>query len=68
MGRADDRMSVRFTREVEGDAWLHPDVAQVELRKMLVPADDDLIETVPVTRDLLRTKEPGAELLVPVGA
>jgi hypothetical protein len=26
---------------------------------MLVPPDDDLFEAVPVTRDLLRTKEPG---------
>ena len=35
----------------------------VELRKMLAPADDNLLETFPVTRDLLRTKEPGPEIL-----
>jgi putative SOS response-associated peptidase YedK len=61
-----DRMPVLFTREAEWDAWLHPDAAPDELRKMLVPADDDLLEAYPVTRDLLRTKEPGPELLTPV--
>ena len=61
-----DRMPVLFTRDAEWDAWLHPDADPVELRKMLVPADDDLLETFPVTRELLRTKEPGPALLAPV--
>lgn len=61
-----DRMPVLFTREAEWDAWLLPDADPVELRKMLVPADDDLLETFPVSRDLLRSKEPGPHLLEPV--
>ena len=58
-----DRMPVLFTREAEWDAWLSPDAAPDELIKMLVPAPDDLLDAFPVTRDLLRTKEPGPELL-----
>jgi hypothetical protein len=34
--------------------------------ELLVPADDDQLETFPVTRDLLRIKEPGPELLAPM--
>lgn len=56
-------MPVLFTREAEWDAWLHPDANLGELHKMLVPADDDLLDAFPVTRDPLRTKEPGQELL-----
>ncbi|HEX4113781.1 MAG TPA: SOS response-associated peptidase [Stellaceae bacterium] len=60
-----DRMPVLFAREAEWDAWLHPDAAPDELKKMLVPAPDDLLDAFPVSRDLLRTKEPGPELLMP---
>jgi putative SOS response-associated peptidase YedK len=58
-----DRMPVLFTREAEWDAWLDPQAIPEELRKMLVPANDDLLETYSVTRDLLRIREPGPELL-----
>lgn len=58
-----NRMPVLFTREVEWDAWLHPDADKDELRKLLIPAPDDLLDAFPVSRDLLRTKEPGPELL-----
>jgi len=56
-------MPVLFTREAEWDAWLHPDANLGELQKMLAPADDDLLDAFPVSRDLLRTKEPGPHLL-----
>ena len=58
-----NRMPVLFTREAEWDAWLDPKTVPDELRTMLTPAPDDLLEAVPVSRDLLRTKEPGPELL-----
>jgi putative SOS response-associated peptidase YedK len=60
-------MPVLFTRDAEWDAWLYPDAVPDELRKVLTPAADDLLETFPVTRDLLRLKEPGPELLAPIG-
>jgi len=61
-----DRMPALFTCEAEWDAWLHPDAAPEELRKMLAQADNDLLETFPVTRELLRSEEPGPELLAPM--
>jgi len=61
-----DRMPVVFTREAEWDAWLHPDAVREELRKMLVPAPDDLLDAFPVSRVLLRTKEPSADILAPI--
>jgi putative SOS response-associated peptidase YedK len=59
-------MPVLFTREAEWDAWLHPDAAPDELRKMLTPADNDLLETYPVTRELLRIKESRPDFLTPI--
>jgi len=38
---------------------LHPGAIHGELQKMLEPAEDDLLEAFPVSRDLLRSKEPG---------
>lgn len=58
-----NRMPVLFTREAEWDAWLDPRAVPDELQKVLLPAADDLLEAVPVSRDLLRVKEPGPELL-----
>jgi putative SOS response-associated peptidase YedK len=63
-----NRMPVLFTREAEWDAWLRPDAKPEELVPLLAPAADDLLDAIPVTRDLLRTKEPGPELLAPVAA
>jgi len=63
-----NRMPVLFTREAEWDAWLHPDAIHGELQKMLEPAEDDLLEAFPVSRDLLRSKEPGPHLLEKVEA
>jgi putative SOS response-associated peptidase YedK len=48
------------------DAWLDPASPPDELRKMLRPADDDLLEVFAVTRDLLRIKTPDASVLSPV--
>jgi putative SOS response-associated peptidase YedK len=63
-----DRMPVLFTRQAEWDAWLAPNAVPEELLKILRPADDDLLDAFPVTRDLLRSKEPGPHLLAPVAA
>jgi putative SOS response-associated peptidase YedK len=48
------------------DAWLEPTSHPDELIKMLRPADDDLLEVFPVTRDLLRIKAPDASVSVAV--
>ena len=45
---------------------LDPTSQPDELMKMLQPAADDLLETLPVTRDLLRIKAPDASVLAPV--
>jgi hypothetical protein len=34
---------------------------------MLRPADDDLLEVFPVSRELLRSKELDASILAPIG-
>lgn len=60
-----NRMPVLFTRGEEWDAWLNPVAKPDDLRQMLLPAADDLLDAIPVSRDLLRVKEPGAELLKP---
>ncbi len=61
-----NRMPVLFTKETEWDAWLKPDASHDELRRLLQPADNDLLDAIPVSRDLLRVKEPGPELLARV--
>lgn len=55
-----------FTREAEWNARLHPDADKDELRKLLVSAPDDLLDAFPVSRDLLRTKEPGPDILMSI--
>ena len=47
---------------------MHPGAIHGELQKMLEPAEDDLLEAFPVSRDLLRSKEPGPHLLEKVEA
>ena len=61
-----NRMPVLFTREAEWDAWLDPKAVPEELQKMLAPAPDDVLEAIPVSRDLLRTKELTADILGPI--
>lgn len=61
-----DRMPVVFTREAEWNAWLDPKAVPEELRKLLAPAADGLLEVAPVSSDLLRVKEPTADILNPV--
>jgi len=62
-----NRMPVLLTEPPWWEAWLDPK-ATAELMKMLAPADDDLLEAFPVTRDLLRRKELDASVLTPVAA
>jgi putative SOS response-associated peptidase YedK len=61
-----NRMPVLFTRDAEWDAWLDPKADPQTLLKMLVPANDELLEAHKVSRNLLRTKEPGSESLAPI--
>jgi putative SOS response-associated peptidase YedK len=61
-----DRMPVVLTGEAAWDAWLRPDAGAADLNALLQPAPDDLLQAVPVSRDLLRVKEPGPELLEPI--
>ncbi|HEX4112463.1 MAG TPA: SOS response-associated peptidase family protein [Stellaceae bacterium] len=58
-----NRMPVLFTSEAEWNVWLDPEAAPAEL----IEADNDL-DAFPVTRDLLKIKEPGPGLLAPVQA
>jgi putative SOS response-associated peptidase YedK len=60
------RMPVLLTLEAEWDAWLDRDTKPADLMPLLTPAGDDLLETLRVTRDLLKIKEPGAEALTPI--
>ena len=60
-----NRMPVVLTRSAEWDSWLDPEAAPAGLLRLLVPAPDDLLEEVTVTRDLLRIKEPGPDVLSP---
>lgn len=48
------------------DAWLDPRSRPDELMKMLRPADDDLLDIFPVTRDRLKIKAPDEPVLEPV--
>jgi putative SOS response-associated peptidase YedK len=65
-----NRMPVVLTAPTEWDAWLDPGSQPDDLIEMLRPADDDLLEVFPVTRDLLKIKMPDASVLaaVPVAA
>lgn len=63
-----DRMPVVFEDKRQWDLWLRPDAGPEEVRRLLTPAPDDLLDAVPVTRDLLRIKEPGPDVLLPVEA
>jgi putative SOS response-associated peptidase YedK len=60
------RMPVLFAREAAWNAWLDPNAIPDELTKMLLPAADDLLDAITVTRDLLKIKEPGPDMLNPV--
>lgn len=61
-----DRMPVLLTEKRHWDLWLSKDTAPEEVMKLLRPVPDDLLETFKATRDLLRVKEPGPELLDPI--
>jgi putative SOS response-associated peptidase YedK len=61
-----NRMPVLFTRETEWNAWLGPKAIPNELLELLAPADDDLLDVNPVSRDLLRIKEPATDILNPI--
>jgi putative SOS response-associated peptidase YedK len=63
-----NRMPVLFTGEAEWNLWLDPEAAPAELIQLLAPAANDLLDAFPVTRDLLKIKEPGPELLERVEA
>lgn len=51
-----DRIPVVFADSHLWDRWLDPSALPEELIQLLAPVDDDLLETFPVTRDLLKTK------------
>ena len=59
-------MPVLLSTPEEWDAWLSPDAEPLALIDLLRPAPDDLLETFPVTRELLKIKEPGPEVLTPI--
>jgi len=54
---------------VRGSLWestrLDPHTKPDAVQNVLALAYDDLLDVVPVTRDLLKIKEPGRELLKP---
>ena len=61
-----DRMPVLLPHEA-WDTWLDPDNDDVEaLAGLLVPAPDDLLEAVPVSRAVGNVRNDGPELLEPV--
>jgi putative SOS response-associated peptidase YedK len=62
-----NRMPVLLSTPEEWDAWLSPDADPLALTDLLRPAPDDLLDTFLVTQELLKTKEPGPEVLRPVG-
>jgi putative SOS response-associated peptidase YedK len=58
-----NRMPVVFASVEEWDAWLDPQVAPKTVHDLLAPAANDLLMAVPVTRDLLKIKDPGPAIL-----
>ena len=62
-----NRMPVLLADPRSWDSWLDPTSQPDELMKMLRPADDDLLEVFPVTRDLLKIKVPDESVLAPLG-
>ena len=62
-----DRMPVLLTEPAQWDLWLDPKAELEPLLALLNPAPDDLLEAFMVTRDLLKIKDPGAEVLKKVG-
>jgi putative SOS response-associated peptidase YedK len=63
-----NRMPAVLTTPTEWDVWLEPAAQPDGLMAMLRPADDDLLEVFPVTRDLLRIKAPDASALQPISS
>ena len=61
-----NRMPVLLAGESEVADWLDRDTPRDRLLALLRPPPDDLLETHPVTRDLLRIADPGPEVLKPV--
>lgn len=68
MAPVHDRMPVLLTTPEQWDLWLSLDADETDLLALLHPASDDLLETFPVTRELLKLKEPGAEVLAPINS
>lgn len=58
-----NRMPVLFTEKAQWDAWLDPDATVDDLTALLRPAPDDFLEAFKVTRELLKVKGPGPEVL-----
>ena len=66
LGPIHDRMPVLLGPE-SWDAWLDPANDDVDdLARLLVPAPDDLLEAVPVSRAVGNVRNDGPELLEPV--
>lgn len=61
-----NRMPVLLTEAADWDAWLDHATSADRLEAMLRPAPDDLLETHPVSRELLRLKELDANILQPM--
>ena len=61
-----NRMPVLLRDAAQWDAWLDPAATPDGVRPLLAPAPDDYLAVAAVTRDLLRIKEPGPDVLRPV--
>ncbi|HXP72754.1 MAG TPA: SOS response-associated peptidase family protein, partial [Stellaceae bacterium] len=58
-----NRMPVLLAAPEQWNLWLDQKAGADALAALLRPAANDLLEDIPVTRDLLKIKEPGPEVL-----
>ncbi len=66
--RIHDRMPV-FLQQADHDTWLDPEFRDAEkLKALLVPADDDLLRPVAVSRRVNSPKHDDAGCIEPIGA
>jgi hypothetical protein len=63
-----NRVPVLFIGEGGMERAARQERHPAEFIQLLAPADNDLLEAFPVTRDLLKIKEPGREMLEPVAS